>query len=105
MLLMAMPGPGTHTHTHTLKTWIGFLIPNTCFKTTKEHTGVKSQFLPAVCMLLLCRQQPPDIPNYNPAVVDLKDEATPTAGESNARQSQKGNSNHSTVHLDRAQTY
>lgn len=42
-------------------------------------------------MLLLCRQQPPDISDNNSAVVDLKDIATPTAGKSMEGQSQREN--------------
>lgn len=109
MLLMAMPGPGTDTHTDThtdiltgsLQSF--FSLPNLCHKIlNNKHflsptdfiaTCVKSQFLPAICMLLLCRQQPPNISNNNSAVVDFKDMATPTAGKSMGRQSKRQNSN------------
>ncbi len=106
MLLIAMLGPGTRTHTHT-NVFIGSSffspLPNSCFKlldnkhvlspTDFRLTCIKRQFLPAVCVLLLCRQQPPDISDNNFAVVDFKDIATPTAGKSMGRQSQRENSN------------
>ncbi len=95
-----------HVHTHT-NVFIGSSffspLPNSCFKlldnkhvlspTDFRLTCIKRQFLPAVCVLLLCRQQPPDISDNNFAVVDFKDIATPTAGKSMGRQSQRENSN------------
>lgn len=64
------------------------LLSNKHFPTDFRHTCVKSPFLPAVCMLLLRRQQPPDIPNNNSAVVDLKDMATPAASKSTVKTKQ-----------------
>ena len=89
MLLMAMPGPG-HTHTYNLMSSQASFYPTRCFEllnnkhfispTDFRPTCVKSPFLPALCMLLLCRRQPPDISNNNSAVVYLEDMAAPAAG-------------------------
>lgn len=96
MLLMAMPGPGTHTHTKLTTTCPPRQVPSLCLtpcfeQLSSKHlfsstdfipTCVKSPFFPAVRMLLLCRQQPPDVFNNNSAVVDFEDMATPAASKS-----------------------
>lgn len=78
MLLMAIPGPGTSTQI----LFRAIFFPQHCLSLSgSKHTWVKSPFLLAAFMLLLCRQQPPDIPDNDSAVVNLKYIATLTAGK------------------------
>lgn len=54
-----------------------------------EHTCLQRRILPAVCMQMLCRLQPPDVFDYNSTVVNFEDITIPTAGISMEKQSRR----------------
>lgn len=54
-----------------------------------ERTCLQRRFLPAVCMQLLCRLQPPDVFDYNMTVVNFEDITIPTTGISVGKQSRR----------------